>query len=81
MSLETDALNNLIKRRNKLQAAYDELADQPQSYTIQGSVSETKQKMADLRREIDAITAQITTLLHGGDGIRRIYPNYNNPMN
>lgn len=81
MSLELNALNNLIKRRDKLQAAYDELADQPQSYSINGSVSETKQKMADLRREIDVINAQISTLINGGDGIRRVYPNYNNPMN
>lgn len=81
MSLESDALNNLLKRRKKLQAAYDDLADQPQSYTIQGSVSETKQKMADLRKEIDVVDEQITTLLYGGDGIRRVYPNYNNPMN
>lgn len=81
MSLESDAINNLIKRRNTLQAAYDELATQPQSYTIQGSVSETKQKMADLRREIDVLNAQISTLINGGEGIRRVYPNYNNPMN
>lgn len=81
MSLVTNAINNLKKRRDTLQAAYDELADQPQSYSINGSVSETKQKMADLRREIDAIDAQISALINGGDGIRRVYPNYNNPMN
>ena len=76
--LKTLAIRKLAKRRGELQAAYDELVSQPASYSISGSVSATNQKLSELRAEIDAIDAKIGAL-SGGGGIRREYPNYNNP--
>ena len=71
------ALQKLIERRNKLQQAYDDLIMAPASYNIQGSVSAQEQKLADIRKELDAIDRQIAAHL-GSNGIQRSYPNYNN---
>lgn len=73
MSLLTD----LYARRKKLQDAYDALITEPESYSIQGSVSATNRKLETLRKEIEAINRQIA-MASGGDGIQRSYPNYNN---
>lgn len=73
MSLLTD----LYARRKKLQDEYDRLILEPESYTIQGSVSATNRKLETLRKEIVAINRQIA-MASGGDGIQRSYPNYNN---
>lgn len=73
MSLLTD----LYARRKKLQDEYDRLILEPESYTIQGSVSATNRKLETLRKEIEAINRQIA-MASGGDGIQRSYPNYNN---
>ena len=73
MSLLTD----LYARRKKLQDEYDRLILEPESYTIQGSVSATNRKLETLRKEIEAINPQIA-MASGGDGIQRSYPNYNN---
>ena len=71
------ALQKLIERRQKLQQAYDDLIMAPASYSIQGSVSAQEQKLADIRKELDAIDRQIAAHL-GSNGIKRSYPNYNN---
>lgn len=70
-------LTNLYARRKKLQDEYDRLILEPESYTIQGSVSATNRKLETLRKEIEAINRQIA-MASGGDGIQRSYPNYNN---
>lgn len=69
-------LTNLYARRKKLQDEYDRLILEPESYTIQGSVSATNRKLETLRKEIEAINRQIA-MASGGDGIQRSYPNYN----
>ena len=68
-------LTNLYARRKKLQDEYDRLILEPESYTIQGSVSATNRKLETLRKEIEAINRQIA-MASGGDGIQRSYPNY-----
>ncbi len=69
------ALQRLLARRRSLQAAYDALIAEPQSYSIQGSVSATNQKMSDIRSELAAIDSQIAALM-GSAGIRRSLPDY-----
>ena len=75
--MSNTALKALIARRNKLQAAYDRLIDEPESYSISGSVSATNRKLETLRKEIEVIDRQIAAAA-GGNGIQRAYPNYNN---
>lgn len=75
------AIQRLVARREKLQAAYDAAMAEPASYSISGSVSATAQKLSDLRAELDAIDAQLTALLGGAGpgGLRRTYPTYIDP--
>ena len=75
------AIQRLVARREKLQAAYDAAMAEPASYSISGSVSATAQKLSDLRAELDAIDAQLTALLGatGPGGMRRTYPTYIDP--
>ena len=73
----TKAIQALLIRKKKLQDAYDNLITEPESYSIQGSVSATNRKLETLRKEIEAIDRQIA-MARGGDGIQRSYPNYNN---
>ena len=74
--LRTTIVNTLLERRKKLQDAYDALISEPASYSIQGSVSATNQRLADLRAEIADIDNQVSQLVGGGGGIERSYPNY-----
>lgn len=71
----TKAIQALLIRKKKLQDAYDNLITEPESYSIQGSVSATNRKLESLRKEIEAIDRQIAVAM-GGDGIQRSYPNY-----
>lgn len=73
------AIQRLRERKAKLQAAFDDLASQPASYSISGSVTATNQKLADLRNEIAVINRAIESLIldSASDGIKRTFPNYN----
>lgn len=80
--IRTATVKRLAKRRETLQKAYDDAMAQPASYTINGSVSATAQKLSDLRAELDAIDAQLSALLgaSGPGGLRRTYPTYVDPQ-
>ncbi len=73
--MSNSTIKTLLKRRAMLQAEYDRLISQPESYSITGSVSATNRKLDDLQKQIDNINQQITAAA-GGDGIQRSYPNY-----
>lgn len=73
--MSNSTIKTLLKRRAMLQAEYDRLINQPESYSITGSVSATNRKLDDLQKQIDNINQQITAAA-GGDGIQRSYPNY-----
>ena len=73
--MSNQAIRVLIQRRAKLQAEYDQLIGQPESYNINGSVSATNRKLDDLQTQIDNINQQLNQLMTGS-GIKRSYPNY-----
>lgn len=78
MTVELNTIvRRLLRRRMVASQAYDRLLAEPASYSIQGSVSVTSQKLAELRREIEEIDRTIAAVC-GKDsgGIRRSYPNY-----
>lgn len=79
--IKKDAIRRLSTRREALQAAYDAAMAEPASYTINGSVSATNQKLADMRAELDAIDNQLAALIGGAGpgGLRRTYPTYADP--
>ena len=75
--LRKRAINNLLKKRKKLQETADELSNMPASYGITGSVSVTNQKVADVEAQIETIDLQIRQLVSGDpSGINLSYPNY-----
>ena len=57
------ALAGLLKRRTALQAEYDRLINEPQSFGITGSVNATNQKLSDLRAELASLDAKISAVL------------------
>jgi len=76
------AINNLIRRRNILSAQYDQLMQEPDSYSITGAVSVTNRKMETLRKEIKACDDKIQALVasRGGlDGMTIKIPDYRAP--
>ncbi len=76
-----EAIRRLSARRETLQAAYDAAMTEPASYSINGSVSATNQKLAEMRAELDAIDNQLAALIGGAGpgGLRRTYPTYVDP--
>ena len=61
--LAQKALEKLLTRRAKLQAAYDALISEPASYGVTGSVSATNRTMTEIRAEIAAIDNKIAGLV------------------
>lgn len=76
--LRKKAIERLLKRREALQAAYDELIAQPASYGITGSVNAVNQKLSELRTEISVIDDRLSGLIEptkvAGMSVR--WPNY-----
>lgn len=78
---ETDikkkAIEKLLIRRAKLQEALDDIATQPASYGITGSVSVTNRSADEIQKQITAIDLQIKRLLtNEPNGISLAYPVY-----
>lgn len=76
--MSSTTLRALMARRQKLQDAYDAMITEPESFSINGSVSATNRKLETLRKEIEVIDRQIAAAA-GSDGIERSYPNYRKP--
>lgn len=72
------AIDRLMKRREALQKAYDDLIAEPESYGITGAVNASNKRLDDLRKEIAAIDDKISGLLNGSGiaGWAVKYPNY-----
>ena len=62
------ALDKLLERRAKLQAAYDALISEPESYGITGSVTAKNRSMVEIRTEIAAIDNRIAALVSSSAG-------------
>lgn len=73
--MSNQVIRALLQRWAKLQAEYDQLIGQPESYNINGSVSATNRKLDDLQKQIDIINQQLNQLTTGS-GIKRTYPTY-----
>lgn len=79
MTKTTPILARLMARRKTLQDALDEILSSPQSYSIQGSYSQTSQDADNLRREIAAIDSAIKCLGASSSVISKAYPRYIDP--
>ena len=75
-AIRAAALRRLLSRRKALQDALDGVLSSPQSYSIQGSYSQTSQDAARLRDEIAGIDSAIRSLSVGTSPISRDYPRY-----
>lgn len=77
-STKKKAIENLIKRRAKIQEEYDALLSEPASYGITGSVSATNRSLKDLRDELTAIDVKISSLIKSEPvaGMCVKYPDY-----
>lgn len=74
-------LARLTERRATVQKQLDDVLASPQSYSIQGSYSQTAQSAETLRAELARLDSAISAFITGGDGsIRRVYPSYRNPQ-
>lgn len=74
-------LSRLTARRASIQKQLDDVLSSPQSYSIQGSYSQTSQSAETLRAELAKLDSAISVLLFGGDGtLKRVYPVYRNPQ-
>ena len=76
--LRKHAIDRLLKRREALQKAYDDLIAEPESYGITGAVNATNKRLEDLRKELAAIDSKLNGLLAGSGiaGMSIKYPNY-----
>ena len=76
--LRKHAIDRLMKRREAVQKAYDELINEPDSYGITGAVNVSNRKLKDLRDELASIDSKISSLLNGSGiaGMSIKYPNY-----
>lgn len=74
-------LSRLLRRRAAVQKQLDEALAAPQSYSIQGSYSQTAQSADTLRAELTRLDAAIASLGTSGDSsFRRVYPKYTEPQ-
>lgn len=74
-------LSRLLRRRAAVQKQLDEALAAPQSYSIQGSYSQTAQSPDTLRAELERLDSAISAFVTGGDGtLKRVYPAYRNPQ-
>ena len=69
-------VKRLLARRAELQKTLDDALSSPQSYSIQGSYSQTSQSPDQLREEIARLDSAILALSGEGGPIRRTYPRY-----
>ena len=71
-------LEELKQRRAAIQAQYDAILKEPQSYSVSGSVSATNRSLKELREELAAVDAEIAQHLgmSGPGGMRRRWPRY-----
>ena len=69
-------LSRLFKRRAELQTRIAEESAKPQSYSIQGSYSETARDLDKLHAEMDALDAKIRAISGQGGDIDCLYPRY-----
>ena len=76
--LRKKAIDRLLKRREAIQKAYDELICEPDSYGITGAVNVSNRKLADLRKELASIDDKISALVAGNGvaGMTVKYPDY-----
>ena len=76
--LRKRAIQRLLKRREALQAQYDELVAEPASYGITGSVNATNRSLKELREEIAVIDDRLTGLIEATKvaGMSVRWPNY-----
>lgn len=74
-------LTRLLERRAIVQKQLDDVLAAPQSYSIQGSYSQTAQSPDTLRAELARLDSAISAFVTGGDGtLKRVYPAYRNPQ-
>jgi hypothetical protein len=77
MSIQDKALQNLLKKRARLQKTIDDATNDPASYSIQGSVAATARTLQELEEELARIDRQIQSLLvPNSGGIRRVLPRW-----
>lgn len=76
--LRKSAIEKLLRRKAKLQEAYDQLILEPASYGITGSVSATNRSLTDIRTELVAIDKKISALITNNSvaGMSISYPDY-----
>jgi hypothetical protein len=72
------AIDRLLKRREAIQKAYDELIAEPESYGVTGAVNVSNRKLEDLRKELASIDEKISSLINGSGiaGMTIKYPDY-----
>ncbi len=74
-------LAKLVARRAAVQKSLDDALAAPQSYSIQGSYSQTAQSADTFRAELARLDAAIASLSTSGDGAyTRVYPAYRDPQ-
>lgn len=74
-----EVLRRLLARRKTIQASLDDILSSPQSYSIQGSYSQTSQDAEKLQREIARIDAAIQAIGSGQSFLKKSYPRYVDP--
>ncbi len=74
-----EVLRRLLARRKAIQASLDDILSSPQSYSIQGSYSQTSQDAEKLQREIARIDAAIQAIGSGPSFLKKSYPRYVDP--
>ncbi|MGN0866180.1 MAG: hypothetical protein ACI4SG_00680 [Oligosphaeraceae bacterium] len=74
-------LSRLMERRAAVQKQLDDVLSSPQSYSIQGSYSQTAQSAETLRAELAKLDGAIQAAISGFDGgIKRMYPVFRDPQ-
>ena len=64
----------LIRQRCALEEELEGALTRPQSYSIQGSYSETSRGVSEIREEIAALDTEIRALATGSGDISFVYP-------
>lgn len=75
-SAQSAILRRLLTRRTELQKTLDDTLASPQSYSIQGSYSQTARSVVELQQEIARLDDAIRAMSSSGGPIRKSYPRY-----